>query len=252
MPHRKRAPRTRRLRSATSTAKLHAKLANVIGERIVRGVYAPGTLLPNEAEWGRMFKASRTTVREAIKTLNAKGLLVSRTKVGSRVEPREHWNLLDRDVIAWHCAAMAPEAFLEKTQEARKLLEPGIAALAAVKRTDRQLAALQHAFKGMRDARSAEEMISPDVDFHRALLAGTNNELLAPFGIMIEQSLANLFDYTSRHNPKPESAITLHENVVTAIAAGDPAAAKKAMTELLGDTDDIIAARQETAEPTKT
>ena len=229
--------------TAKPKAKLHARLARMIGERILKGVYAPGTLLPNEAEWGRMFKASRTTVREAIKTLNAKGLLVSRTKVGSRVEPRERWNLLDRDVMAWHCAAMEPGAFLEKTQEARKLLEPGIAALAAVKRSPQQLAALQQAFDGMRNARSAAEMTAPDVEFHRAMLAATNNELLAPFGIMIEQSLANLFDYTSRHNPKPESAILLHEAVVAAIAAADAPAARAAMIRLLGDTDGIIAAQ---------
>ena len=99
MVHRK--PRTPISRSRKRASSLHLQLAGAIGEGILNGTYAPGTLLPNEAEWGAMFGASRTAVREAIKTLNGKGLLVSRPKIGSRVEPRERWNFLDRDVLAW-------------------------------------------------------------------------------------------------------------------------------------------------------
>ena len=93
-------PRSRVLR--ISGASVHAALAEEIGQRIVRGDYPPGTLLPNEAKWSQIFDVSRSAVREAIKMLMAKGLLTSRPKVGSRVEPRERWNLLDRDVLAWY------------------------------------------------------------------------------------------------------------------------------------------------------
>jgi DNA-binding FadR family transcriptional regulator len=86
--------------------KLDARIAQGIGERILGGEFAPGTLLPNEAEWGRIYGASRTAVREAIKALSAKGLIASRPKVGSRVEPKSRWNLLDRDVLAWHRTAI--------------------------------------------------------------------------------------------------------------------------------------------------
>ncbi len=84
---------------------LHHILAQDIGARILKGEFAPGSLLPREAEWGRSFGVSRTAVREAIKMLMAKGLIVSRPKIGSRVQPRSSWNLLDRDVLAWYCAA---------------------------------------------------------------------------------------------------------------------------------------------------
>jgi DNA-binding FadR family transcriptional regulator len=160
--------------------------------------------------------------------------------VGSRVEPRERWNLLDRDVLAWHCAAMDKTAFLISLQEVRRILEPGAAALAAQRRAPDQLAELQAALEGMRSAPDAEAMVAPDVRFHLALLACANNVLLAPFGIIIEQSLANLFRYTSRHNAKPEQVIPMHEDVVKAIAAQKPDAARKAMSHLLDDTDRII------------
>ena len=102
-------------------SRVHSELAAGIGRRILDGTYPPGSLLPNEAEWGQMFGASRTAVREAIRTLNGKGLLVSRPKIGSRVEPRERWNLLDRDVMAWHRAALDERTFLLSLQEIRRI-----------------------------------------------------------------------------------------------------------------------------------
>ena len=221
-------------------SRIHAELAAGIGMRILDGTYQPGTLLPNEAEWGQIFAASRTAVREAIKTLNGKGLLVSRPKIGSRVEPRERWNLLDRDVMAWHCAAMDKTAFLISLQEVRRILEPGAAALAAERRTPQQLAQLEAALEGMRNAADAEAMVAPDVRFHLSLLSCANNELLAPFGIIIEQALANLFAFTTRHNTKPGRVVPMHADVVNAIAAQQPEAARLAMTILLDDTDSVI------------
>lgn len=222
--------------------RLHLELAGNIGARILDGTYAPGAVLPNEVEWSARFGASRTAVREAIKTLAGKGLLKSRPKVGSRVEPRERWNLLDRDVLAWHCAAMDRKTLLLSIQEVRRIIEPGAAALAAAKRTPAQLLRLQQALAAMAQATTAGDMVAPDVDFHLALIASANNELLVPFGILIEQALRQMFDYTSRHNPKPLDVIPLHRAVAEAVARGEPAAASGAIVELLKDTDAIIAA----------
>ncbi|WP_421694858.1 FadR/GntR family transcriptional regulator [Aestuariivirga sp.] len=222
-------------------SRVHAELAEGIGRRILDGTYPPGSLLPNEAEWGRIYGASRTAVREAIKTLDGKGLLVSRPKIGSRVEPRERWNLLDRDVMAWHRAAMDERGFLHALQEIRRILEPGAAVLAARRRTPEQLATLDKALDDMRSAPDPQAMVEADVRFHLALLAAANNELLAPFGIIIEQALASMFDYTTRHSPHPEQVLPLHAAVVKAIAAQSPDQAKTAMETLLDDTDVILA-----------
>ncbi|MCB1377109.1 MAG: FadR family transcriptional regulator [Alphaproteobacteria bacterium] len=241
MTQRKTNQPARQLRRRGS--KLHVELAQEIGEGILNGTYAPGTLLPNEATWGAMFGASRTAVREAIKTLNGKGLLVSRPKVGSRVEPRSRWNLLDRDVLAWHCAAMDRKTLLISIQEVRRILEPGAAELAARKRSPQQITRLEAALGGMRAARTAEAMVAPDVDFHVALLEAANNELLIPFGIIIEQALRQMFEFTSRHNPRPMGVIPLHEAVFVAVREADPAAARAAVIALLADTDEIIVRR---------
>ena len=222
-------------------SRVHSELAAGIGRRILDGTYPPGSLLPNEAEWGQIFGASRTAVREAIKTLNGKGLLVSRPKIGSRVEPRERWNLLDRDVMAWHRATLDERTFLLSLQEIRRILEPGAAVLAATRRSPEQLARLQRALADMQAARrNPEAMVAADVRFHLALITAANNELLAPFGIVIEQALASMFAYTTSHAVHPEQMLPLHAAVVEAIAAGSPEAARKTMTALLDDTDETL------------
>jgi DNA-binding FadR family transcriptional regulator len=221
--------------------KLHSLIARGIGERILGGEFAPGTLLPNEAEWGRIYNASRTAVREAIKSLAAKGLIASRPKIGSRVEPKMRWNLLDRDVLAWHRSATDRKAFLLSTQEFRRIVEPGIAELAAKKRTTKQIDQLVAALDDMRDAKSHTEMVEADVQFHEVLLASTNNDLLVPFNVLIDETLANLFDFTTQRNPRYRQAIKLHEAIARAVIAGDAINARKAMLALLDDTDEIVA-----------
>jgi DNA-binding FadR family transcriptional regulator len=223
---------------------LHHRMAQAIGERILSGEFAPGTILPNEADWGRIYGASRTVVREAIKALTAKGLVMSKPKVGSRVEPKLRWNLLDRDVLDWHHAAMDKLAFVQSTQEARRFIEPGIAALAARKRTPAQTETLVAAALAMGKAKTLADFTATDIAFHEALLACANNDLLLPFGIVIEKALGSLFDFTTPRNPQPEQAVKLHQMIAKAVAAGDEAAASKAMHALLDNTDAIIGAKK--------
>ncbi len=225
---------------STNGGKLHRLIARGIGERILGGEFAPGTLLPNEAAWGEIYNASRTAVREAIKALSAKGLIASRPKVGSRVEPKIRWNLLDRDVLAWHRSATDRKAFLISTQEFRRIVEPGIAELAARKRTTKQIDQMVSALDDMRSAKSHPEMVAADVQFHEVLLMAANNDLLVPFNILIDETLANLFDFTTQRNPHYRQALKLHEAIARAVIAGDPAAARKAMLALLDDTDEIV------------
>lgn len=220
---------------------LHSDIAAHIGARICAGEFAPGTILPNEAEWGRIHRASRTAVREAMKVLQAKGLIFSKPKIGSRVAPRASWNLLDKDVFAWNGAAVGRKAFLVTTQEFRRHIEPGIAELAALKRKPDQLKALADALAKMRVSTRAEDSVAADVAFHRELLGCANNELLNPFAILIEQTLASLFEFTTFANTRQKQAIILHERIWRAVKDQDSTAARNAMQILIADTDAVVA-----------
>jgi DNA-binding FadR family transcriptional regulator len=98
------------------------------------------------------------------------------------------------------------------------------------------------ALDAMSSAKTHVESVAADVAFHEALLSATNNDLLMPFGVLIEETLGNLFDFTTQRNKHYKQALKLHENIAKAVIAGDAAAARKAMLVLIGDTDAVIAA----------
>ena len=219
---------------------MHASLASEIGLRIVRGDYPPGTILPNEARWSEMFDVSRSAVREAIKMLMAKGLLSSRPKIGSWVEPRERWNLLDRDVLSWYAASPDREVFLRTVQEFRHIIEPEATALAAARRSDEQMAEITRALNDMANAPTLEERTQADTRFHMAILRASGNELLVPLGVLIESALSHLFVHTTREEPRLEQAQRLHAAIERMVRLKRPAAARNAVRRLLADTDAVI------------
>ena len=67
---------------------------------------------------------SRTVIREAVKSLVAKGLLITGPKVGTRVMPEEHWNWFDPDVVVWQSKIGFTREFLRDLQELRRVVEP--------------------------------------------------------------------------------------------------------------------------------
>ena len=227
--------------AAVRKSSLHHQVAQDIGARILKGEFAPGDLLPNEAESCRVYGVSRTAVREAMKMLTAKGLIISRPKIGSRVQPRDSWNLLDRDVLVWYCAAAERSHFLASMHQVRGILEPEAAALAAVNHTPVQMQGIEEALVGMRDAGDLHAWNLYDVKFHLAILWAAGNELLVPFGFLIESALGTMFDFTGRHNQDWRKAYPLHEAIVVAIRKRRPEAARKAVRALLSDTGFVLA-----------
>ena len=221
-------------------ASLHRIVAQDIGARILGGEFAPGTLLPNEAEWCKSFGVSRTAVREAIKMLMGKGLIISRPRIGSRVLPRAQWNLLDRDVLAWYVAATRQSHFLAHMQQVREILEPETAALAAANHTPDQMQAIEDAFAEMAAAKTLAAWNDADVRFHFAILQAAGNELLVPLGLVIESALGSMFAYTASQKGDVGRTLPGHERILLAIRARRPSAARQAVRRLLDDTSRIV------------
>ncbi|MGX5839160.1 FadR/GntR family transcriptional regulator [Mesorhizobium sp. ArgA1] len=219
---------------------VHASLASEIGLRIVRGDYPPGSILPNEAKWSEIFNVSRSAVREAIKMLMAKSLLASRPKIGSWVEPRERWNLLDRDVLAWYAAGPDREAFLRTVQEFRHIIEPEASAFAAIRRTEEQMAEISQACREMGEATSLQQRIRADTRFHLAILRASGNDLLVPLGVLIESALDHLFVFVTREHSDQRRAQSLHEAIEKNVRLKRPAAARNAVHRLLANTDEVV------------
>lgn len=109
---------------------LHQRVADELGRRIVGGAWGPGDPLPVEDVLAAEIGVSRGVLREAVKSLVAKGMLRVRPRTGTRVLAPEHWNHLDRDVLRWKQAGDAT-ALLRDTGELRRIIEPEAARLAA-------------------------------------------------------------------------------------------------------------------------
>ena len=109
----------------------HAQVVHALGAAIVRGELGPGSPVPTEDELVGRFEVGRSALREGVKVLAGKGLLESRTSAGTRVRPRESWNLLDPDVLRWRYSPDASPADIRALADLRVALEPGAARLAA-------------------------------------------------------------------------------------------------------------------------
>jgi DNA-binding FadR family transcriptional regulator len=219
---------------------VHASLASEIGLRIVRGDYPPGTILPNEAKWSETFDVSRSAVREAMKMLMAKSLLASRPKIGSWVEPKERWNLLDRDVLAWYATSHDREVFLRTVQEFRHIIEPEASAFAATRRSEEQMAEISEACREMGQSTNLQQRTRADTRFHLAILRASGNDLLVPLGVLIESALDHLFAFVTRENSDQRRAQALHEAIEKNIRLQRPVAARNAVRRLLANTDEVI------------
>ena len=101
---------------------IQGRVISNIGENIVRNVYPPGTLLPRETDLMDIYQASRTTIREAVKVLCAKGMVETRQKVGTRVLGQSYWNIFDSDVLLWHAQDNIDNDILTDLIEMRQLV----------------------------------------------------------------------------------------------------------------------------------
>src|SRR3954466_4580188 len=89
------------LGTASRSRSAHDLVTHGIGRGIIEGQFAVGTTLPGDADLMERFGVSRTALREGMKTLAAKGLIESKTKVGTRVLGQKSWNMFDADILAW-------------------------------------------------------------------------------------------------------------------------------------------------------
>ncbi|TQF02832.1 FadR family transcriptional regulator [Kitasatospora acidiphila] len=211
---------------------LHGQAVEVIGERIIRGTYAPGaSIYPDQIE--QELGVSKTVVREALRVLASKGLIDSRQKRGTFVRPRSDWNLLDSDLLRWQGLGIPDETFLDNLGEVRAIVEPAGARLAAERRDEADLAALQDALDRMAAAGSdAHAAVEADLAFHRALLAAAHNELLTRMEVVIEAGL-RVRDHIVHGADHSADAVPAHRAVLDAVRAQEPETAARAVHDLL-------------------
>jgi GntR family galactonate operon transcriptional repressor len=212
---------------------LSEMVAGSVGRRIVSGQYRPGETLPTEPRIQEEFGVSRTAVREAIRLLSAKGLTVSRPKIGTRIRPISDWNMLDPDVLRWHVDQQPSEEFIHHLFEMREIIEPAAASRACERATPEEIAVIGAAMEGIQnEARGSPQQIRADINFHMAILEGSRNPMLRSVGALIQSALEITFSLGWR-TVMADDAVLQHRAVYDAIRQRNGEAAFLAMRRLL-------------------
>ena len=216
---------------------IHKVAVEALAKRIFDGTYGEGDTLALP-DLMRELQVSQTVLREAIKVLSTKGLLDARQKRGTFVRPQEEWNLLDTDVLRWKLAAGASSDFFADLLELRRSIEPAAAALAAERRTDDDLAALDAALSAMAATdRDPVMLVRADASFHSAILVASNNRFYAQMHRVIVPVIVRRRDRAVREGGagayEYEHPHAAHAKVVDAIRDGDADGAYVLMLELL-------------------
>ncbi|WP_181832658.1 FadR/GntR family transcriptional regulator [Bosea caraganae] len=211
----------------------HAHLVDRLGRMIVAGEIGRGGTLPREDELAQRFELSRTVIREATKTLQALGLIVTGPRVGSRIQPLSSWRLLDPQVMEWLSDADMASGFERDLLELRSMIEPAACAFAAERGSSEQVASIMAALAGMVGAPDRAMHEAADFRFHDAVLRASDNILLVQLSPILHAMLKASFRL-SMHDPvRIQASITLHRDVANAIAGREPDQARAAMVVLL-------------------
>lgn len=242
-------PARKKPSSAPIIKNIHGVTLDRLGEAIVAGRYAAGASIPPEPLLGEEFGVSRTVIREAVKSLVAKGLLVTGPKVGTRVLAEEQWNWFDPDVVAWQSRVGLTREFLRDLQEMRRLIEPAAVRLAAERATPAVIAEIESAYAGMKDAiENGGDYVSHDLRFHQGLLRACGNRMMVQMSKALGALLRTSFEISTTLRDGPAGSLPLHRAVLDAVIERSPAKAEIASRLLIDgarkDIDQVLASRR--------
>jgi len=213
------------------TSRLYEQIVQQIEESILKGNLKPGDQLPAERELAQRFGVSRTAVREAVKALREKGLVEAYSGRGTFITDgtsqavRQSLDLMVK---------IGQSEGLGHLAEVRAILEPEIAALAAARCKDSDLATMREAVAIMdRSKRDPDSFIEADLDFHLALAEAAANPVILSLldsiiGLLREQRL-RIFGVDGG----PERGQLHHKLILEALERHDPEQARDAMKEHL-------------------
>ena len=213
--------------------RLYERLVNKILDLIVSGAWRPGFRLPPERELSEAFGVSRTVVREAVKALEARGVLESTTGSGVSVRIAD-FNMVSRSLQTYMQLSNRVD-FEIRLNEVRRVLEVEMVALAASRITPEQRTQLHQICNQMREGQNtAKQMAELDFRLHVTLAEATQNDLFKVLLAPLIHQLRDQIILTWEDFPRPvEEVFDQHEAIVSAVQNGDAEVARQAMMKHL-------------------
>ncbi|MCZ7438743.1 FadR/GntR family transcriptional regulator [Micromonospora sp. WMMC241] len=213
--------------------RLGVAVVSELVELIVTGQLGEGQMLPPEGPLSEHFGVSRTVIRESVKRLEEKGLVVVSQGRGTQVARVGSWNMLDPVVLSALIDNDASLGVLDELTIVRGSLEAAMAGTLASRRTPEQLTRVEHALAAMREIKhETDSFRQADVVFHFTIMELSGNRLAENickrlYRRAMESSRFHGLTYRSAF----ESTLDEHALVVDAIARQDAAGAERAMRD---------------------
>ncbi len=205
------------------------------------GKLKQGDQLPSERELTGIFKVSRATVREAIRTLESMKLLQCRHGKGTYVLAKSE-ETLSQPVAA---TFFNMNDAIRDIFYMRKIIEPHVAQLAAENATAQEIEEMEEILRRQEIRTEHEENIAEtDSAFHNLMASATKNRvierLIIAIGYLLKQSRGNYLTYDDQGNKRPERSLEGHEQILAAIKNSDGEGARKSMLQHLEDMEESV------------
>ena len=222
-------------RQPESRRGVYGRVVELMGRNIASGYLEVGTLLPTDSLC-QEFDVSRTVIREAVRVLEAKGLLSVRPgRPGTRIRPMSDWNLTDHDVIVWRLSGSQAGQQKRELQELHHALQ-SMAVRSTVGRLGNPVQQeLKESLASMSRAVTdgdAEAYAGGDARLHGALLHATGNRMVAQLWHMANTTMGESGSPANLCALPTPSAVTEHARLVRALCAGDADSAEAALQAL--------------------
>lgn len=214
---------------AVKQKRIYQDIVTQIQQLLADGRLKPGFQLPSERELSELFQVSRASVREAIRALDSMGLVEIRSGEGTYVASTVE-------------SVLSPLAFAIRQQrdghreifEARRIVEPEIAALAAERANPSEVRRLGAILEEQaRQISGGETGVEADSAFHSTLAQAAKNKVFLRLDDAMVQSLREIRERSLQTNGRPARSLAGHQKILKAIQARDPAKARQAMLEHL-------------------
>jgi len=198
-----------------------------IKELLERGELKAGSRLPPERELADMLHISRPSLRTALKALSVMGIIHAKPGAGTYIAN----SLPEIFTEPMHFMTLINNTSVEELFEARRIIEAGLAELAAERATDVDIAALTREVAEMKATiNDPEEFLKHDVRFHQAMARAANNKLMSGIMDTVAELLFHIRRQTITHESDLEEAIEWHEKIIAAMQKHDPKRAKEMLS----------------------
>ena len=215
-------------------AKVYEEIVAKIKDMVGKGRFKAGDQLPVERELAEVFRVSRSSVREALRSLESQGFIESRQGDGTYIA---------RQPVESLVRPLASVILTEKDDqmelfEMRRMIEPDLAYLAAERATEEEIAMMEKVL-ALQQEQIDRGDFETDVDrnFHYIMARAARNKALLRITDNIMDLLAESREQYLQVEGRPQKSILRHREVLEAIRARDPERAEKCMLEHLVDIE---------------